>query len=316
MVSIKTVAVLGGTGNLGPTIVRELLSAGFTVTGVTRASSVGTNSTPQYPDAVSVKPVDFSSFDSLRDAFAGQDAVVSVVGTPGVAAQRVAVDAAIAAGVKRFIPSEFGLNTRKARDWPAGKILAGKIAIVDYLQEKVKELEAEGKGPEEFSWTGLSTGLFFDWALKSYGLGIINLKEKTATIVDSGNEKFQVSNLHQIGRAVAGILKHPDETANKYLATSSLQLSQNDLIAAVEELTGDKYPVVKVEKSEDIQKAGEEKLANGDYRAFLDFLRVINNADGAGNAVKEEDSANGLIGLPYEDLRETVEKWLKEAEVI
>ncbi|KAK4187481.1 hypothetical protein QBC35DRAFT_523541 [Podospora australis] len=308
MVSIQTVAVLGGTGNLGPAIVNELLSAGFTVTGVTRASS--TNSTPKYPDSVvSIKSVDFTSFDSLKDAFTGQDAVVSVVGTPGVSSQILAVDAAIAAGVKRFIPSEFGVNTRKVRDWPIGKILAGKIAVVDYLQEKVKE----GK---EISWTGLSTGLFFDWALERFGLGVINLADKTATVVDSGNEKFQVSNLRQVGKAVVGILKHPEETKNKYLSTSSFQLSQNELIKTVEEVTGQEFKVVKREKSEEIQKAGEEKLANGDYRAFMDFLRVVNNADGAGNAVTEEESANRLIELPYEDLRETVERWLKGAGVI
>jgi NmrA-like family len=73
-----------------------------------------------------------------------------------VSGQKVAVDAAIAAGVKRFIPSEFGINTRKVRDLSIGKILAGKIGVVDYLQEKAKENEG-------FTWTGITTGLFFDW---------------------------------------------------------------------------------------------------------------------------------------------------------
>jgi hypothetical protein len=62
----------------------------------------------------------------------------------------------VAAGVKRFIPSEFGINTREVRGTPIGKILAGKIAVVDYLEETAR------KNPS-FSWTGLSTGLFFDW---------------------------------------------------------------------------------------------------------------------------------------------------------
>ncbi|KAK0736026.1 hypothetical protein B0T21DRAFT_332197 [Apiosordaria backusii] len=310
MVSIKTVAVLGGTGNLGPSIVSELLSAGFTVTGLTRLTS--SNSTPAYPDSVSVHKVDFGSFDSLKSAFSGQDAVVSVVGSPGIGAQKVAVDAAIAAGVKRFIPSEFGVNTRKVRDWPIGKILKGKVEVVDYLIEKVKE----GVNGGEFGWTGVSTGLFFDWGLENHGLSTVNLKEKTSSIVDSGNEKFQVSTLAQVGRAVVGILQHPEETKNKYLVTSSFQVSQNELIKAVEELTGEKFPVVKREKAEELQKAGEEKLAVGDFRAFLDFLRAYNHRDGAGNAVSEEESGNGLIGLGYEDLRESVRAWLVKAGVV
>ncbi|KAK4197380.1 hypothetical protein QBC40DRAFT_207219 [Triangularia verruculosa] len=304
MVSIKTVAVLGGTGNLGPSIVHQLLSAGFTVTGLTRVSS--TNSTPIYPDSVTVHKVDFASFDSLKSAFDGQDAVVSFVGSPGVPAQKLAVDAAIAAGVKRFIPSEFGVNTRKVRDWPMGKILKGKVEVVDYLIEKEGEIE----------WTGLSTGLFFDWGLEKHGLSTINLKDKTSAVVDSGNEKFQVSTLAQVGRAVVKILQHPEETKNRYLVTSSFQVSQNEIIEAVEELTGEKYPVANREKADDLQKAGEEKLAVGDYRAFIDFLRAYNNKDGAGNAVSEEESANGLIGLEYEDLKESVKEWLVKAGVV
>lgn len=132
-----------------------------------------------------------------------------------------------------------------------------------------------------------------------------------ATVVDSGNEKWQASTLAQIGRAVAGILKHPDETANRYLGTASFNLSHNELIAIVEELTGSQFPVTRV-RSADLQKAGEEKLAVGDYRAFLDFLRVHNSADGAGNELKEEESANQLIGLPYEDARVVVESWLRK----
>lgn len=152
-----------GSGNLGPSIIHELLASGFSVTGVTRAAS--TNSTPKFPDTLPVKSVDYASFDELKDAFAGQDAVVSVVGTLGVAGQRVAIDAAVAAGVKRFIPSEFGINTRKVRGTSIGKILAGKIGVVDYLEEVAK-------GNGEFTWTGLSTGLFFDWVSLRLGLAV------------------------------------------------------------------------------------------------------------------------------------------------
>ncbi|KAK4445551.1 hypothetical protein QBC34DRAFT_413025 [Podospora aff. communis PSN243] len=307
MVSIKTVAVLGGSGNLGPAIVRELVSAGFDVTGITREGS--SNSTLKYPETLAVKQVDYTSFDSLKSAFDGQDAVVSVVATLAVPSQKTAVDAAVAAGVKRFIPSEFGINTRKLEGKAIGKILASKIGIVDYLDEKAKENPG-------FTWTGLSTGLFFDWGLAVGSLGI-NIKEKTANIVDSGNEKFQTSNLHQIGRAVAGILKHPDETANKYFATSSFNPSQNELVSVVEELIGSKLTINHL-KSGDLHKAGEEKLAQGDYRAFGDFLKAHNHADGAGNDVKEDDSdnLNSVIGLPFEDLKESVRDWLKQAGAI
>ncbi|KAM7194379.1 hypothetical protein V8F33_007267 [Rhypophila sp. PSN 637] len=294
---IKTVAVLGGGGNLGPWIVSELVSAGFSVTGVTREGS--TNSTPKFQEGLDVKTVNYNSFDALKEAFTGQDAVVSVVGAPGINAQKLAVDAAIAAGVQRFIPSEFGVNTRRVRDQPIGKVLAGKIAVVDYLQEKAKEHSG-------FTWTGLTTGLFFDGIFKLGSSGI-NLQEKTVTIIDSGNEKWQASRKSHIGKAVAGILKHPEETANKYIGTASFNLSQNELVAIVEELTGQKLAVIP-QSSKDLQKVGEEKLAQGDYRGFVDLLRVHLHADGAGNAL--QDAANEVLGLPFEDLREVVKSLL------
>jgi hypothetical protein len=105
---------------------------------------------------VTVKEVDYESVDSLKAAFAGQDAVVSAIATVAIKGQQPIIDAAIAAGVKRFIPSEFGVNTRLTGGTTIGKILAGKVATVDYLDAKAKE-------NKDFSWTGLATGLFFDW---------------------------------------------------------------------------------------------------------------------------------------------------------
>ena len=126
-------------------------------------------------------------------------------------------------------------------------------------------------------------------------------------MVDSGNEKWQASQRSHIGKAVAAILKHPEETANKYIGTASFNLSQNELRGIVEELTGETLSVVHV-NSADLQKVGEEKLAQGDYRAFVDFLRAHLHGDGAGNALKE--GANEAIGLPFEDLREVVKALL------
>ncbi|KAK4246570.1 hypothetical protein C7999DRAFT_41992 [Corynascus novoguineensis] len=290
MVSIKTVAVLGATGNLGPAVVKELVTAGFDVTAVRRAGS-SESQTSLPPGVVAIKTVDYTSFDDLKAAFDGQDAVVSVLAT-----------------ASRFIPSEFGINTRKVGGTSIGKILAAKIDTVDYLEQLV------AKG-EVLTWTGVSTGLFFDWGLERTGLGVLNLKDKTATVIDSGNEKWYASTLAQIGRVVAGILKHPDETANKYLSTASFNISQNELVALVEELTGSKLTVTKI-SSADLVRVGEEKLAAGNFGAFVDFLKAHNAADGAGNGLTEEQSANGLVGVPYEDVRATVESWLRRERAL
>ncbi len=108
-----------------------------------------------FPDGVAVKKVDYTSVDSLKEALAGQDAVVSTLGSFAIGSQQPLVDAAVAVGVRRFLPSEFGINTRKAIGKPIGTILAAKIKTVDYLAE-------QAKAHPSFTWTGVSTGLFFD----------------------------------------------------------------------------------------------------------------------------------------------------------
>jgi len=57
--------------------------------------------------------------------------------------------------VKRFIPSEFGLNTTNLSGGVA-KILGAKVQV----QEQLNKAAAENPN---FSWTGVSTSLFFDW---------------------------------------------------------------------------------------------------------------------------------------------------------
>ncbi|KAI0002344.1 NAD(P)-binding protein [Xylariaceae sp. FL0662B] len=294
--SIKNVAVVGASGNLGKDVLQELLNAGFKVTVLTREGSAST-----FPSGVVSKKVNYQSVDSLTSALEGQDAVVSTIATAAVGGQNPLVDAAVAAKVKRFIPSEFGINTRTVAGTAIGSILQGKIKTLDYLEEKSKEYPW-------FTWTGVSTGLFFDWGLK-FGFIGFDKGSKTATIYDSGNEPFQASNLSFIGKAVAAILSHEEETKNKYLSIASFNPTQNQILELVEAETGEEWKVEHASTAEQ-EKIGLEKLSKGDYSAFSNLLRQRVFADGANRAVKGADSANGLLGLEEEDLSATLKAWL------
>jgi len=291
MSTIKNVAVIGATGNLGPAVVKALLEAGFSVTALTRIDSTST-----LPAGVKAHKTDYNSAESLAEAFKGQDAVVSTIATAGVGRQQALIDAIVKAGVKRFIPSEFGVDTTRVTGG-AAKILGLKIQLHSLLNKAAAE-------NSHFSWTGISTGMFFDWGLKVGSLGI-SIPTKTATIWDSGNEPFSGTNLGTIGLAIASVLKHPEETANKYLQIASFVTTQNAVLAALEEETGTKWTVVK-KSTADSQKLADEKLAKGDYSAFGDYLKVVLFADGKGTSPKESEVANKELGLPKEDLRETV----------
>lgn len=81
---------------------KELLKSGlFDITVLTRESS-----THKFPEEVKVVKVDYTNLESLTKALEGQDALVSAVATLAVPSQRMLIDAAVEAGVKRIIPSE------------------------------------------------------------------------------------------------------------------------------------------------------------------------------------------------------------------
>jgi hypothetical protein len=114
------------------------------------------DSSATFPSAVKVHKTDYTSESSIVEGLKGQDAVVSTIATAALANQEKIIDAAVKAGVKRFIPSEFGINTTKISGGIA-KILATKIQIQkDRLKKAVEE-------NERFSWTGVSSSMFFDW---------------------------------------------------------------------------------------------------------------------------------------------------------
>jgi hypothetical protein len=111
---------------------------------------------------VKVIKSDFSP-ESLAVAFKDQDAIVSTVGPTGKRAQTKLIDAAVAAGIKRFIPSDFAYKSydmsELERRVPAlyQRLAAiGNQMVLNYVQEKA----ARNPG---FTWTAMGGGLFFDW---------------------------------------------------------------------------------------------------------------------------------------------------------
>lgn len=96
------------------------------------------------------------------------------------------IDAAVAAGVKRFIPSEYGLNTRVLKGEVLGDWLHAKTAAVDYLITKAEANPG-------FTWTGLATCLFFDWVC----LPLVRPKRKRCRWVVQVNENVADAGDHR-----------------------------------------------------------------------------------------------------------------------
>ncbi|KAI9924824.1 hypothetical protein MW887_006680 [Aspergillus wentii] len=94
------------TGNIGKIILNALITSNLplTITLLTRHEPPPTPTLP--PNiTLTIQQTDFSS--SLIAAFTGKDTIISAVGATAFTEQQKYIDAAVHAGVKRFIPSEF-----------------------------------------------------------------------------------------------------------------------------------------------------------------------------------------------------------------
>jgi nucleoside-diphosphate-sugar epimerase len=144
--TIQKVMVVGGTGRSGKPIIKALVEAGFEVSALSRASSKSTG-----PDNIKIVKTEYTH-NQLVEAMKGQDAIVACVDTFAVDQQRPLIDAAVEAGVKRFLPSEFGVDT-------ASKGLSDKVPATKFKLETVQYLKTlEAKG---MSWTATIVGGFF-----------------------------------------------------------------------------------------------------------------------------------------------------------
>lgn len=109
----KTILVAGATGNLGEKIIHALLDQGAEVRALVRQSSDPEKVNKLEKLGVKVYRVDMTNPVDLTKACTGVTCVVSALaGLQEVIidAQKALLDAAIAAGVPRFIPSDYSLD--------------------------------------------------------------------------------------------------------------------------------------------------------------------------------------------------------------
>ena len=112
----STILVAGATGDLGRRIVRELLEHDVRLRVLTRPRSGIADDLFGSDERIDIVRAAYSDQSALIQAVSGVDAVVSAVsGTRAVIvdAQRALLRATVAAGVPRFIPSDYSADYRR-----------------------------------------------------------------------------------------------------------------------------------------------------------------------------------------------------------
>ncbi|EHK42611.1 uncharacterized protein TrAtP1_002367 [Trichoderma atroviride] len=249
MASFKHIALLG-KGMLGSAILPQLLEKGFEVTLFTRSES----SVKDLPSGVHVAEVDYSSISSLTDAMKGKDVVICTITSTAIPEQKVIIDAAIQAGVKRFIPADFGaLSTiPSAKDLP---IHISVAQIRQYLAEKAEDGQIE--------YTVFSNGLFLE-LIFSFPF-VFDYANRKVDLIDNGENPFSVTTVASIGKAVSNMLKDPEGAKNRIIYIHDMTVTQAQLVRLVKKHSPPEpaWTETKVDSAVELQESLESFARDG-----------------------------------------------------
>ena len=280
------------SGTLGPFVLKALVDAKFQVTVLTRSAKPGA-----FDPSVNVVEVDFTSVKPLAAALENIDGLVSTVGATAIESQAGLIDAAIAAGVKHFIPSEYGNCTTNPK-LETNPVYAPMFKIRKYLQEREAKL----------SWTVLASGAFLEFLFG--GPMFLDYANRKASLLDGGSNRVSTTSLAKIGTAVAGIFRNSEATKDRVVFVSEAILTQNKLLQYAQELEPEQeWEVTKV-KTSTVLKEGLDGLASGDF-SHSTILKVLTGTALAGDTYgaafdKTDNALLGIKVLTQQDVKHLV----------
>jgi uncharacterized protein YbjT (DUF2867 family) len=235
---MKKILIAGATGNLGPHLVKELTLQGHRVNALIRPETMKNDQKMCLLREAGVHIIegDLNDPASLAKACEGQEVVISAVGAGQIMLQVELAKAAKTAGVKRFIPSEFGVDP-----------FAASLDSCDLFNLKAaaqKQIRDIG-----IPLTPIYTNGFMEfWATGLGQLGPTSPPAKVQLFSDGTKDAYMVA-LPDIARYVNAIVEDPS-TVNRDISICAVKTNQLDLINTWEQISGKKVVIQSVSSLE------------------------------------------------------------------
>lgn len=227
----KLILVAGATGNLGQKICRELIKKNVTVRAVVRDSSSREKVEALEKMGVEIFKVDLSNQQELTRACSGVSCVVSAVAGLRdviVEGQTKLLEAAIAAGVPRFIPSDFSSDFTLMPE--------GENRNFDLRKEFKRKIDSS-----PIQATSIFNGCFAD--ILRYNTPLFNVPEKTVVYYgDKADWAIDFTTMDDTAAFTA--LVAIDESTPRSLRIASFSVSPDDLVQLGEESKGAKFKII------------------------------------------------------------------------
>lgn len=223
----KIILIAGGTGNLGQRIINALLKKGAEVRVVARPSSDIDKIKNLEDFGVKVFKVNMSDTEEVSNACIGASCVVSALAGLReviIDTQKILLDAAIAAGVPRFIPSDYSLDFTK--------FSAGENRNFDLRREFHEYLDTRS-----IAATTIFNDTFTD--MLSDQIPLILFKQKLVLYWGNADHRMGFTTVDNTAEFTANAALDP--STPRFLQIAGDQISAREIKEVVIEVTGKKF---------------------------------------------------------------------------
>ena len=293
-----------GAGELGMAVLRHLAargggSGGPSVTVLLRPSAIDPQDPSKQRDVAELRslgvhflPGDLANPQTnLSDLFRGFDTVISCTGfvTGAGGFQLGLARAALAAGVRRYVPWQFGVDYDRIGRGSPQNLFDEQLDVRDLLRSQ-----------SETEWLILSTGMFTSFLFEP-SFGVVDLAANTVHALGSWDTAVTVTTPADIGNLTAEVCLARPRVANRVVYTAGDTITYRRLADTVDTVLDRK--VRRVEWT--VPELRRELEADPD-NAIKKYRAVF--AEGKGVAWEMDQTFNAQRGIATTD----VEGWARE----
>ncbi|RMX84040.1 hypothetical protein D0868_15556 [Hortaea werneckii] len=298
---LRNIAIVGAGGNVGSAALKHLLASdrNFNITILTQPTS--TSTFPSHP-RLTIQKGTFTDSNFLTPVLQNQDALLLALGFRAMDLQPHLLTAAVHAGVKYILPTEYagdGLNDS----------MIDAVPVFQPKRAARRQIEELGG-----TWIGITTNPWADQSLRLGLCGIDLFARKAVLYRDAG--RFNMSMLEQVGQGIARVLSLPvqnpqDQRAslefygNNFVYISSFHVTQRELLESARRATQTSEAEWEVEEDSvrDWIERCKGMMAKGEMKGAMGLTFAYYLGEGLGGDYQDKAMEDmKVLGLREGDL--------------
>ncbi|KAM0810479.1 hypothetical protein AB5N19_10828 [Seiridium cardinale] len=302
----RNITIVGGSGTVGTPIVASLVELGIhNLSVITRPDSQA-----EYPASVKVHKGSYDDEAFLTSALAGQNVLIMALSYLASDAQIPLIRAAAKTKVAYIVPCEFGSDATNVA-------LNQEIILMNAKRPYRDLIEELGVS----SWIGVTNNPWFDYCMKG-AYFYIDVKQRTAKLLDGGVVKANFSTLDRVGKSLAAVLSLPEaelaKHKNDWVYFSSFLISQSNILDSALRVTDTKREdwTITEGTAKEVRDWAKAETTKGNRMAAAAALFALMFSDGFGGNYNDKVVDYKKLGLePEEDLDAVMKKLVTDFKV-